>query len=305
MKKRSFLLVLISVIIWLCVCSCDNNATVVIKDDGTTSNGSIFSAIDDKNFFLDYVKYTVEEGHLAVSGYDMVGFKGVAKIASIITYKGNTYEVLSIGEEAFAECITLTSIILSNSVTSIGEDAFRCCTGLTSIDIPNSVTNVGVGAFCGCIELKSIEIPNSVTVINSQAFLNCTGLTSIETPNSLKSIGDMAFGYCTGLTSIKIPNSVTSIGDLAFQDCAGLTSIEIPNSVTSFGFLAFSGCTGLKSLTVHNNRPPVADSDLASQDVYDNCVLYVPEESGNAYYVADGWKNFKTIKTIDAIEKVP
>ena len=90
---------------------------VVIKDDGTTSNGSIFSSVDDKNFYLDYIKYTVEEGHLVVSGYDKAGFKGNAKIASSITYKQNTYEVLGIKDEAFRNCTGLTSITIPNSVT--------------------------------------------------------------------------------------------------------------------------------------------------------------------------------------------
>ena len=111
------------------------DTTVVVKDDGTTSNGSIFSSIDDKNFYLDYIKYSVEEGHLTVSGYDKLGFKGVANIVSKVTYKGNTYEVLSIqgytydryNPGAFRECKILTSVNIPNSVTTIGKYAFREC----------------------------------------------------------------------------------------------------------------------------------------------------------------------------------
>ena len=105
--------------------------------------------------------------------------------------------------------------------------------------------------------------------------------------------------------SIEIPNSLESIGNHAFYQCTGLTSIEIPNSVSSIGGAAFDGCTGLKSLTVNNNRPPVAESDIASQNVYDNCVLYVPAGSENTYYASTYWNKFKTIKTIAAEEKVP
>ena len=106
---------------------------VIVRDDGTTSNGSIFSAIDDKNFYIDYIKYTVTEGHLIVSGYDRAGFKGVAKIISKLTYKGNTYEVLSIGSDAFDSCYILTSITIPNSVTSIGYWAFYNCSSLTNV----------------------------------------------------------------------------------------------------------------------------------------------------------------------------
>ena len=90
-----------------------------------------------------------------------------------------------------------------------------------------------------------------------------------------------------------------------YRGCSGLTSVTIGNSVTSIGNGAFLDCTGLKNLTIHNNRPPVADSKITSQEMYDSCVLYVPEGSENAYYVAEGWKYFKNIQTIGAVEKVP
>ena len=101
--------------------------SVVIKENGTTSNGSIFSAVDDKNFYLDYVKYSVKEGHLAVTGYDKSGFKGVAKIVSSITYNGNFFEVLEIGDQAFKNCEILTSVSIPKCVTAIGDYAFYGC----------------------------------------------------------------------------------------------------------------------------------------------------------------------------------
>ena len=40
------------------------NAThIKLNDDGTISNGSIFSNIYRRNFYLDHIKYTIEEGH--------------------------------------------------------------------------------------------------------------------------------------------------------------------------------------------------------------------------------------------------
>jgi len=252
---------------------------------------------------IDNVCYTVEEGHAFVSSYD--GVNGVVKIASSIPYEGKVYPVTSIREGAFRDCEGLTSIEIPNSVTSIGSWAFYGCSRLTSVTIPNSVTSIEKLAFYGCTGLTSVSIPNSVTSIGVWAFYGCTGLTSVTIPNSVTSIEISAFSYCSGLTSVIIPNSVTSIGVCAFRGCKSLTSVTIPNSVTSIGDGAFEGCTGLKNLTIHNNRPPVADSYITSQKVYDNCVLYVPEGSENAYYVADGWKYFKNIQTIGAVEKVP
>ncbi len=153
---------------------------VVINEDGTTSNGSRFVGIDDKNFYLDYIKYTVEEGHLVVSGYDRTGFSGVANIVPAITYKGNAYEVLEFGYGAFMNSTSLTSVTIPNRVLLIGGYAFFGCTGLTSINIPNSVTAIGLHAFYNCTGLTSLTIPQSVTTIRTEAFRGCSGLTSIH-----------------------------------------------------------------------------------------------------------------------------
>ena len=84
-------------------------------------------------------------------------------------------------------------------MTSIGDYAFYECSSLTSINIPNSVTSIGPGAFYICSALTSIKIPNSVTSIGSSAFSGCSSLTSINIPSSVTSIGDNAFSNCDAL----------------------------------------------------------------------------------------------------------
>lgn len=161
--------------------------------------------------------------------------------------------VANIGNGAFAECTSLTSLIIPNSVTSIGNYAFEDCTNLTSITTSNSITSIGDRTFHSCSSLIGIAIPNSVTNIGSGAFKYCTSLTSITIPNGVTDIGYETFYNCTSLTSITIPNSVTSIGDEAFRYCISLTIITIPNSVTNIGSGAFNECVSLTSLTIPNN----------------------------------------------------
>ena len=66
-----------------------------------------------------------------------------------------------------------TNYTIPNSVTTIGESAFSDCKSLTSINIPNSVTTIGEQAFWDCRFLVNINIPNSVTTIGRSAFLKC------------------------------------------------------------------------------------------------------------------------------------
>ena len=126
------------------------------------------------------------------------------------------------------------------------------------------------------------------TSIENSAFWACSGLTSVTIPNSVTSISYNAFNDCTGLTSVTIGNSVTEIGSSAFIFCRGLTSVTIPNSVTSIGGFAFEYCRGLTSVTIQATTPPTL-SDTNAFDDTNNCPIYVPAESVDAYKAATNW----------------
>ena len=176
-------------------------------------------------------------------------YPGSITIPATVTYGGVTYSVTSIGNEAFADCSSLTAITIPEGVTSIGGWAFADCSSLTAITIPEGVTSIGDYVFQGCSSLTAITLPESVTSIGFEAFRYCSSLTAITIPEGVTSIGVSAFSYCSSLTSITIPESVTSIGSWAFWNCSSLTSITIPESVTSIGEWAFCACS-LTAVTI-------------------------------------------------------
>ena len=249
------------------------------------------------DFEVDGIAYNRLNGSTVEVTQDYT-YSGNITIPSSVTYNNVTYNVTSIGDNAFQFCHNLTSIEIPNSVISIGNYAFTCCFSLTSITIPNSVTSIGDFAFGGCSYLISVTIGNSVRSIGKNPFASCTSLTSItvvdgyysyyESPDGCNAIINKGtHELVTGCKNTTIPNGVTSIGMYAFEGCTGLTSTEIPNSVTSIGEGAFSGCSGLTSV-VSGIEEPFAFGNNAFSGISSSCTLTVPVGTRDAY-IAAGW----------------
>ena len=149
--------------------------------------------------------------------------------------------VTSIGNQAFYNCNSITSITIPDGVKSIGNEAFYNCTGIKSVTLPSSVTYIGEKAFIDCKKLETISIPDSVTFLGDNAFENCIKLANVILSGSLTAIGDKVFSWCNSLTGITIPDGVTEIGERAFSNCKMLQSISIPDSLTKIDAGAFHG----------------------------------------------------------------
>jgi hypothetical protein len=158
--------------------------------------------------------------------------------------------VTTIGDGAFAACMSLTSVTIPDGVTRIGDGAFYACTALASLNIPNGVTSIGDFAFEECSALTRITIPAGVTCIGDYTFADCTALTEINVLGNVTCIGEFAFAWCESLPSISLPASVTCIGDHAFRGCTVLNGIIIPEGVPEIGYHTFAWCESLTSITL-------------------------------------------------------
>ena len=218
----------------------------------------------------------------------------------------------TIGDRAFKSCSNLTSITIADSVTSIGFESFIGCNGLTSVTIPNSVTNIGNKAFDGCDNLATVNIGSGVTRIEQAAFETCPSLTSVTIPDSVTYIGVYAFYDCDSLATVNIGSGVTNIDSRAFTSCDSLRSVSVPDSVTnigngafcwndittitigsgvtSIGEWAFESCTALTSVTINATTPPTLGR--GAFDDTNNCQIYVPAASVDAYKAATGWSTY-------------
>ena len=161
---------------------------------------------------------------------------------------------------------------------------------IKSINIPDSVTSIGYYVFDSCDSLTSATIGNGVTSIGDGTFRSCTSLTSIVIPSGVTTIGEQAFNYCSSLASIVIPDNVTSIGESAFYGCGRLASVTIGSGITSIKEEAFNSCYDLESVTVNATEPPTLGVDVFEST--NDCPIYVPSGSVNAYKEAENWSNY-------------
>ena len=173
----------------------------------------------------------------------------------------SSWPVTKIGEDAFQDNTTITSVTIPASVTEIGANAFADCTNLTSVNYAGDWSNLTIqsgnpavqdAANAPLFDFEFIPPDNTAVIVTNYKYNGAAADVTIPSRYQGKpvtTIGHAAF-FNSAVTSVTIPDSVTSISDEAFINCPKLTNISIPNSVTYIGFSAFSSCTSLKSITL-------------------------------------------------------
>lgn len=147
--------------------------------------------------------------------------------------------------------LSITSVVIPNTVTHIGLEAFYWCTGLTSITIGDSVNQIGSSAFYHCTGLQTVTIPSSVEEIGSGAFSWCNLSSLTFNADSLTS--DLFCHYHNNISNITIGNNVKVLPNGLCSGHDSLSSIFIPASVKIIGYQAFTN-NSLSSIVVSGNN---------------------------------------------------
>ena len=199
--------------------------------------------------------------------------------------------VTTIGDGAFMDCTSLTTITLPYFIARIGNSAFENCTALatfTTMDGADKKTaalrTIGDRAFFGNTSLNSVDVNTTkgVNTIGVSAFENCGQLATINlsgvtrfaegvfrNAKALKSVtmsanasiyvGQEAFRNCVTLSDITA--RIAAADDGAFRNCISLRAITFVSSgIEYIGSNAFNGCVLIQKVSIPSSVVAIGDS---------------------------------------------
>ena len=182
--------------------------------------------------------------------------------------------------------------IVNEGVTRLGNRAFYDTESLSSVELPNSLTSIGEMAFGGTINLKNVSLPNGLSELNDKAFMD-SGVENVDLPSTLTKLGTRVFQN-TELKTITIPEGVTEIGSRTFEDCVNLTTVTLPNTLKVIGERAFTA-TSLTGVTIPSSVSVIGDKAFSgitfdtltfltpAKDSQENAVINTLSISDNAF----------------------
>lgn len=279
-----------------------------------------FTTIWDEDVWTYYSdRGTLEKGWIVVSN---VTANGTSLSVAANSNNGDTeipaldftggirdgYELVAVGDSAFASCTALTNVVLPATVTTVGGDAFRYDTALLSFAAPGPVS---IGSYCfyqnGTI--TNAYLPNAVA-LNMRSFQNCTALRTIGTDlSTVRSLGQEALSNCSQLEGEFILTNCTSFGTWVFNGSRSFTSAILGPGVTKVSTVAFSGCRSLTNVVVQGEISGIDGSAFGAHGPYNgNCstpghlnvyLTNVPATLGNPF-TGQYWATMSAIDAADS-----
>ena len=107
--------------------------------------------------------------------------------------------MISIQENVFENCFSLSGITIPNGIQSIGSRAFLNCISLSSVTFPNGLATIGTAAFILCEKVIYYDFTqlSSIPTLSNQAFDGLPADCEIRVPASLETQWKAATNWAT------------------------------------------------------------------------------------------------------------
>ena len=133
-----------------------------------------------------------------VLGENLTTIGGFRNCTKLQTISGFPTSITEIPDYWAQNCTGLERVDLTESVNRIGQYAFENCTSLTSVGVAN-VKTLGRSSFYNCESLGFININSQLISIPNYCFYNCRSVQGITLSKDLYYIGTYAFMDCISL----------------------------------------------------------------------------------------------------------
>ncbi len=150
----------------------------------------------------------------------------------------NELSVEEIGEKAFADCTSLTTLSVED-IQEVGAQAFDGCSALVNIAL-GGVFEIGANAFAGCTRLAVIGVNTSNRVY------------SVQGGSLYDKISTTLLRYAAGETaetSFTLPEKCTEVSAYAFEAASALTDVDL-SPATKIAAGALVGLNNVERLTL-------------------------------------------------------
>lgn len=254
------------------------------------------SKADTVNYSEGDFSYQLTQETKTATLQKYTGISQSVTIPSRIDWDGASYNVTVIGQNAFRDNTTITSINIPKGVLEIDNYAFYGCSVLSSVKLPTNC-QLGKYIFYECDSLNEISIPEGTTSIYDTYPLDddkevdqkndgaCLAGDAIEKITFESGVTKVPSHLCEGLTQLKIIEwgNVASLGYHAFNRCESLTTIELPEKITTLPRLAFGGCKALTSVTIKGKLTYLGEMAFNNCSKMSKFTLKYPEELKTVY----------------------
>ena len=185
-----------------------------------------------------------------------------------------------------------SEFIMPDGVSSIDSYAFSANTTMRSLTLSKEVKDFDMYTFMECFALEEINVAE--------------GNTSYKSDDGVLLTADGKRLVCYPLMryadEYAVPEGVTTVNPFAFMMTQAVGTLTLPSTLKSIGELAFYYSTSFRNVICKATVPPTFSSSLIDPTyglfdnaVYAQAILFVPDESVEAYKAAPGWREFAEI----------
>lgn len=224
-------------------------------------------------FEIDEIRYLVTYNNDVQIVGESLSVPKKLSIPSSVSYLGIEFQVVSIADNAFKNCMMIEGLEIGEGITNIGNNAFEGCNNLKEALLPKSLNSLGSGAFKNCSNLEICNLAKPIDNIPSECFYRCTSLKDFSF-EGVVTIENYSFYCCQGLTSVVIAPSVMSIGDGAFFSCSNLKEVRFEFSTNPISLGCDGGRYTQTSFTPFPNPTTVDEKRTAFRNIYYDGLFY-------------------------------